>query len=85
MTDDKSVEIAKQLKPCPFCGKRAMLKYADNVPLLERFGWKRPVYMVGCTGKDCILYMNKARKRASLFWGDANPESIVERWNRRAE
>lgn len=80
---DKSVEIAKQLKPCPFCGKRAIVKQANSL-LMERFGWKTPVYMVGCTGRGCILGMNKTKNRASLFWGDS-PEGIVRKWNRRAE
>lgn len=82
---DRSAEIAKQLKPCPFCGKRAMIIRTDKAPIVNAFGWNDPVYMVGCVSKNCILGMNKTKHKASLFWGCTYPETIAEKWNRRAE
>ena len=65
-----------ELKSCPFCGKRPILKADDRYPRPERE--RITAYEVVCDNSDCIIY------RADNVYFRTEQEAI-DKWNRRAE
>ena len=72
-----------ELKPCPFCGSKAELRYSlnDNEP----YGVK--CYYYRCSNKKCDLYeiwsrfRKRSKKKAIKIW-NTRPESAWEKaWN----
>lgn len=65
-----------RLKPCPFCGKRPLLKSDNRYPRPECE--RITAYEVVCQNIDCIIY-----------WADnvyyTTPDEAIEAWNRRAK
>lgn len=75
--------MLERLKPCPFCGKSAVAFCIENSPVLEKLGVKEKVWVVGCRSSDCIMYANKEKKTAQLFFWDGNISKLITKWNRR--
>lgn len=75
--------MLERLKPCPFCGKSAVAFYQDDNPVLQKLGVKGRVWVVGCSTSDCILYANKEKKIAKLFFWDGDISKLITKWNRR--
>ena len=70
------------LKPCPFCGKGAVLtKHVGRVRRVKKSTYRGPYYFVGCADPDCILY-NDGR-HARLIFKSIDIGVVVKRWNRR--
>ena len=65
-----------ELKPCPFCGERPILKADDRYPRPERE--RITAYEVVCDNSDCIIY------RADNVYLRTEQEAI-DKWNKRAE
>ena len=78
--------MLERLKPCPFCGKSAVAFCLDDHPVLQKLGVEKGqrVWYVGCRSSDCILYADKNRKTAQLFFWDGNINKLIAKWNRRA-
>lgn len=64
-----------ELKPCPLCGSKAMLRksYID----LDG-GAKDYFTYIECTNENC-----RCRTRDYFEWEDKSTEEILEVWNRR--
>jgi len=72
-----------ELKPCPFCGKRAIVMRVKDPVVLEKLQVHGEQYMIGCVTKGCILHANKTRKTAKLLFGTGSYDNMVKMWNRR--
>lgn len=84
-----------ELKPCPFCGGKAVMKEFKKTSIVPEF-WddaseerKHALnnlpdkwVMLGCNTKGCILYYDTSGHTASLFFRGKD-KTIEERWNRR--
>ena len=64
-----------ELKPCPFCGGRAII--VPTLLILNESGG--PCWTAGCTDSDCISYWKLQEKQPKQTRGEA-----VSAWNRRA-
>ena len=65
----------EKLKPCPFCGKPALIKSDNRYPRPERE--RITAYEVICTNYDCIIYNCDNNYFRS-------PKEAMDAWNRRA-
>lgn len=80
----------KKLKPCPFCGGKAAIRYFRRTMAVTDRSDGKPVpvpckgyYGVGCETPDCILYMDVESTRMVLSCGSRD---IAERrWNHRTK
>lgn len=70
-----------ELKPCPFCGKKAKLYVSDDGVAVVCTGW----YQNGC-GCRTIFYKDWSIVHGLDDWrnGKTAVEMAVEAWNRRA-
>lgn len=82
----------KKLKPCPFCGRKAVIHYfRRRTAVTDRSGGKPvPVpckgwYGVGCETPDCILYMDVKSAQARLMFSCGSRALAERRWNHRAK
>lgn len=64
--------MMEELKPCPFCGSKAILRKVATGR--NRSGYE---YYVRCYNLNCTVYVH-------TFYRDTEDEA-VENWNRRAE
>ncbi len=65
--------MTEGLKPCPFCGSKAVIGEHENPPSLAWYGYfPEYYYSMGCNGEHCVSM--------SGFW---TPELAAEHWNRR--
>ena len=70
------------LKPCPFCGKEAVLtKHVGRVRCVKKNVYRGPFYFIGCADPNCILYNDGRRVR--LIFKSTDLGVVVRRWNRR--
>ena len=60
----------KELKPCPFCGAKAILLTQSRLYILEQNRGRRAVF---CSNDDC----------GAVMYGRTDKEAI-EWWNRRS-
>lgn len=79
----------KKLKPCPFCGGKAVIHYFRRKTVVTDLGEEKPVpcngwYGVGCQTPDCILYMDVEAERSRLMFVAGSRELAEDRWNKRA-
>ena len=77
-----------ELKPCPFCGGEAVVKWAHPFFMLKKFH-NRYVF-AGCVKCNCATPMFNANNHTrSPIFNDVNTErakdKAIEAWNRRAE
>lgn len=62
MMTNRSKEEMGPLKPCPFCGERAIQKNIGNY------------WPVSCRGKDCCAYQSgKSPKDSRNLWNRRSP------------
>lgn len=70
-----------ELKPCPFCGKKAVLRYIDNLVQIVPDG-----YEIRCP--DCNITIFKSCAKWFMFLSPKEREkgmrNIIKRWNRRS-
>ena len=59
------------LKPCPFCGSKAVIDYDNGGYMGEYQG-----YYIRCSNADCIA--------SSFFDTDSHLKNAIEGWNRRS-
>lgn len=57
----------EKIKPCPFCGGKAILKKIPNTDLTP--------YYVRCNSKECPMYVATCNRDT--------PEEAIAIWNRR--
>lgn len=70
------------LKPCPFCGKGAVLtKHVGRVHKVKKSAYRGPYYYVGCADPACILHNNG--RQARLIFRSIDLGCVIARWNRR--
>lgn len=81
----------KNLKPCPFCGGEAVLKYHKGKTVTTQEGDKMKIdnikgwWAMGCKTFDCILYYDDISRTARLIFKEGSKKLATERWNRRTE
>ena len=71
MSKALSNEVVDELKPCPFCGKFAMIRFDDSNDYKRHWG-----YVVGCHYENNCNVEPKAT--------DKDKGKAVELWNQRA-
>lgn len=79
----------RKLKPCPFCGSKAVIKYyngkriridgCDNEQVITHRGW----YGIGCVNPQCILFHDTDNHRARLMFIPKGKEEAITKWNER--
>lgn len=81
----------KKLKPCPFCGGKAVIHYFRRKTAVTDLSDDKPVpvpckgwYGVGCQTPDCILYMDVEAAQARLMFAARSRDFAEDRWNKRA-
>jgi Lar family restriction alleviation protein len=62
--------MATELKPCPFCGGKAMIRETT-------YGNNYDAYFVWCCNKNCDIRPSTKYLRLR--------KDVIEAWNRRAE
>ena len=74
-----------ELKPCPFCGSKAVISSAVRwmKPRWAKRKARGVYHCIGCSDPDCILYLDGNRKRARLMFTTRNKDLAIRRWNRR--
>lgn len=67
------------LKPCPFCGSKAIMRKIKKAELEREVNEKVPedLLIVGCTGSDCIVRIGR------LIFSTNSEEFAARLWNRR--
>ena len=65
---------AIKLKPCPFCGGKAIMKTDPDIPGLNG-------YQIGCESKATQYHCPGCISTSAHYW---NKEMAVSSWNRRA-
>ena len=81
----------EELKPCPFCGGKARLRYIRTRTVIAPLGNVAPIpkgrgyWTIGCDTYDCILYFQPFSNRPRLMFCDGSKSFMIDRWNRRAE
>ncbi len=74
ITNNGSVVTTEDLKPCPFCGGAARLKFIGNA-----YTRKRAAH-VTCSTFGCAIEMRVAAITQNANWC---AETVVEKWNKR--
>lgn len=85
--------MSEKLKPCPFCGGKAIMvtfhkekvltdypEYRDKIRTMPS-KWIR----MGCDTPDCILYADVEAHTVKLGFLGGCEEEATEKWNRRAK
>ncbi|ACC98514.1 hypothetical protein Emin_0961 [Elusimicrobium minutum Pei191] len=69
----------KNLKPCPFCGERAVIKRTDRYPRRGEFeGQRIDGYSVVCGNMNCIIFNADDKYKYTK-------QEAIKAWNRRAK
>ena len=70
--------MSDELKPCPFCGREAVVYQIPEDSKINRLYWN--VWIVGCNGE--IVCPGYVWKTAPIY---VTKESAIEHWNKRTE
>lgn len=81
------------LKPCPFCGGEAVLKYHKGLKCVNPINGEddrvktitKGYWLIGCKTPDCILGYDEYKNSARLMFTSGSKQFAAERWNRRAD
>lgn len=84
--------ISEKLKPCPFCGGKAVCVHVKKEDAMRRHPEKEGVlesypdawYVVGCETEDCILHLDPEKHFMRLGFRTSAEDVLIKRWNRRA-
>ena len=71
LEEEENREREVSLKPCPFCGSKAVIDYDCGGYMGEYQG-----YYIRCSNADCIA--------SSFFDTDSHLKNAIEGWNRRS-
>lgn len=79
--------MMSELKPCPFCGGKAVLFKTKKITngTDEAKSEKRDHWAIGCETWECILHADEEIKNARLFFRPDSKQVAIDRWNRRAK
>lgn len=80
------------LKPCPFCGGKALLYKRTKKTAIKMFPEKKnaistfPVawWVMGCVTEGCILEANPDWYYIKLGFRAESKDEAIKKWNRRA-
>ena len=72
LDEEVKEETEVSLKPCPFCGSKAVIEYETGGYMGEYRG-----YYVRCSNADCIA--------GEMFYPEPHLKDAVEMWNKGAD
>ena len=82
-------EIIKELKPCPFCGGKALLQKMENSDSSDVFieSWKISCSSCGATPKGANVYktMHIKNPKGEIVFRTNGKENAIAAWERRVQ
>lgn len=79
-----------ELKPCPFCGSEARIEMrrvrVRKGNVTGKGAMKSTlVYSIGCSNPDCLVCNTKQQLKLLFTASRDGKDTMIRRWNRRAE